>query len=343
MTEDQAGPSGQDSLKLIEQVGSIGTWNWFFSTGKMTWSQGLYDILGMDASAVEPDFALYNKILHPDDQLDITTPLAVVSNLKLMSRQFRIVRPNGELRWCHSHGRLIHTADGKPSHILGVIFDITETHFAFEAHKRLDNVMTAVRRLFDAVLWETAGDGTISNPMEWWRSTGLGNGRMIGWERLQFVHDEDRDMVREAWATAIRTKLPYSATYRGLASDGAYVTVLSRAMPVFNARDEIINWVGFTARHTPSLGTAPQTDSYLAPGALTPSLIRAARGYLDWTANELADKAEVSFSTIRRIETPGARNVREQSMTAVHRAFEQAGLRFVAAADGSVGIQAPST
>lgn len=73
---------------------------------------------------------------------------------------------------------------------------------------------------------------------------------------------------------------------------------------------------------------------------LTHAQVRAARAYLGWTALELAEKAGVSFSTVRRVEMPGPRAVRDGKLDAIRRAFTQSGVRFVVHDDGSVGIAA---
>ncbi|HEV2514100.1 MAG TPA: helix-turn-helix domain-containing protein [Devosia sp.] len=66
--------------------------------------------------------------------------------------------------------------------------------------------------------------------------------------------------------------------------------------------------------------------------------IRAARAYLGWTALELAEESGVSFSTVRRVEMPGHRAVRDENVAAIREAFSRHGVRFVSYADGSLGI-----
>ncbi|MFN3636375.1 MAG: transcriptional regulator [Rhizobium rhizophilum] len=70
----------------------------------------------------------------------------------------------------------------------------------------------------------------------------------------------------------------------------------------------------------------PKTDTVFSP-----ALCRAARGYLDWTQDDLATQSSVSRSTIRDFE--GQRHALHRSTEAQLRlAFEKAGLRFTNAA-----------
>jgi hypothetical protein len=73
---------------------------------------------------------------------------------------------------------------------------------------------------------------------------------------------------------------------------------------------------------------------------LTSAQIRAARGLLRWSAEELAREAALGLATIRRAE--GAEN--ETSMTlandlAVRRAFESAGVEFIDENGGGPGVR----
>lgn len=72
--------------------------------------------------------------------------------------------------------------------------------------------------------------------------------------------------------------------------------------------------------------------------SLTHAQVRAARAYLGWTAVELAEKAGVSFSTVRRVEMPGRRAVRDENLDAIREAFTRSGVRFVVHGDGALGI-----
>lgn len=61
---------------------------------------------------------------------------------------------------------------------------------------------------------------------------------------------------------------------------------------------------------------------------MTPAQCRAARALLAWTQDDLARAAEVGITTIRTFET-GVSQPRRAIMTAVRRALEEGGVRFV--------------
>lgn len=70
---------------------------------------------------------------------------------------------------------------------------------------------------------------------------------------------------------------------------------------------------------------------------LTPALCRAARGFLDWTQTDLADRSGVSRSTIRDYE--GSRHdVHRATEAQLRQAFEAGGVRFIPSDDKSIYI-----
>lgn len=70
---------------------------------------------------------------------------------------------------------------------------------------------------------------------------------------------------------------------------------------------------------------------------LTPALCRAARGFLDWTQNDLAERSGISRSTIRDYEADrhGTHRATESQLRL---AFEDGGVAFVPVAEGHLGV-----
>ena len=71
---------------------------------------------------------------------------------------------------------------------------------------------------------------------------------------------------------------------------------------------------------------------------LTPAQSRAARGWLDWSQEELANRSNVSLSTVRDFEK-GRRKPIGNNLQALQAALEAAGLRVVTRDGQAVGIE----
>lgn len=73
---------------------------------------------------------------------------------------------------------------------------------------------------------------------------------------------------------------------------------------------------------------------------ITGCQIRAARALLNWSAVELAKNAGLGVATIRRIElTDGLPSSNAQTLQALRRAFERAGIEFVGSPDDGPGVR----
>jgi transcriptional regulator with XRE-family HTH domain len=75
---------------------------------------------------------------------------------------------------------------------------------------------------------------------------------------------------------------------------------------------------------------------------ITPAQCRAARGLLDWTQQDLADHAGIGIVTVRHFEA-GVNEPRRATLEVVKRAFEAAGIEFIAPNDGGVGLRLKSS
>ncbi len=74
--------------------------------------------------------------------------------------------------------------------------------------------------------------------------------------------------------------------------------------------------------------------------ASTGGQIRAARGFLEWTASELAERAKVGLSTVRRAEdAAGIPALTKDNMDAIRRALEAGGVEFIAENGGGAGVR----
>ncbi len=65
--------------------------------------------------------------------------------------------------------------------------------------------------------------------------------------------------------------------------------------------------------------------------------VRAARALLNWSQDDLANRANVSARTLNYLEK-GMRHPQKQTLRDIERAFTEAGIEFLASADGTVGV-----
>ncbi|KJC50892.1 hypothetical protein UB31_11700 [Bradyrhizobium sp. LTSP849] len=71
---------------------------------------------------------------------------------------------------------------------------------------------------------------------------------------------------------------------------------------------------------------------------ISPMQCRAARGLLDWSQQDLADRAKVGIVTVRQLEA-GTHEPRRSTLQVVRLAFEAAGVLFIDENGGGAGVR----
>src|SRR3984893_15243832 len=94
-------------------------------------------IYGRSASAFFADPKLFMNIVHPEDRPPVAQMLPDLIEKGTMTIQYRIVRPDGEMRWLEDHTAIARDADGRPARFDGVASDITERKRLEERFRRV--------------------------------------------------------------------------------------------------------------------------------------------------------------------------------------------------------------
>lgn len=114
-------------LAEVQRLAHFGSWEWDVATDVVTWSDELYRIFGLVPGDLQPALGAILDRAHPDDRdmLGVTVRRAIADRVSY-ALDHRVVRPDGDVRWCHSRGTVIANGRGEQSRLYGVTIDITE-------------------------------------------------------------------------------------------------------------------------------------------------------------------------------------------------------------------------
>jgi PAS domain S-box-containing protein len=118
---------------LALAAGQMGSWDWDVSTYEIIWDEGQYRIFGVDPKTFRVNTDNIRALIHPDDwQRMEQARRRIAKNGQAYQMEYRVRRPNGELRWCI--GTVVTSLDGDGSvvRLSGVTVDITERKEAEE-------------------------------------------------------------------------------------------------------------------------------------------------------------------------------------------------------------------
>ncbi|MGP4110744.1 SpoIIE family protein phosphatase [Streptomyces sp. 4N509B] len=138
----------------------IGAWDWDVRSGDVTWTEPVPSWLDLPGHAFDGRMETWTSLIHPADLPTVMaeTERAIRSHGE-GEYEYRVRRADGSWAWVRTRGRVIADDQGRPTRMLGTLWDTTEAHNALESAGR------ALRQMSDGFV--AAGGGgviTFVNP-----------------------------------------------------------------------------------------------------------------------------------------------------------------------------------
>jgi two-component system sensor histidine kinase/response regulator len=123
-----------ERLSLAQRTAVAGIWDWDMRTGKLTWTDELFGLFGLDPATSEASFKTWRATLHPDDLAKAEKRIrdAIRDRVPLFN-EYRVILPSGEVRWIVAFGDTTYDAQGQACRMIGICIDFSERKEAAEA------------------------------------------------------------------------------------------------------------------------------------------------------------------------------------------------------------------
>jgi PAS domain S-box-containing protein len=130
-------------LRLALATSQMGVWEWDPATDNVYRSEETIEILG--DPALNWTLESYKKMLHTDDAGSVIGAFdRAVAEKGVYRIEYRIVRPDGEVRWISDIGRAEYDEKERPIRMVGTVQDITERK---QAEKDLIERQNAIKAM----------------------------------------------------------------------------------------------------------------------------------------------------------------------------------------------------
>lgn len=302
-------------------MGRLGVWAYSFSTGELVWSSGIHRLLGTDPAIDRPSLETSLRNVHQDDRKKLLDAYELSRQRIVPDQQFRVIHPNGFLRWLTSCAEIQYSKDGSPFQIAGLLVDITDQKSFLELFRRKERRQNTLADSFNFSFWSADNNGALTGVQQWRSCISLPS-KVLGWKWLQFVSESERDEVKRTWQQAVTVGKPHVSSFNLVISPPENIEVLVYAAPIIDDDGRILEWTGIVVRlHSASHASFSVREIKAAH-------IRAARALLNWSIGDLAKNSGVSVSSIRRFEGGEAPSIREHTLHAIEVALEKGGVEF---------------
>jgi PAS domain S-box-containing protein len=171
----QALQVSEERARLALEAGHMGTWWYDHRKATGGWSSQAALLLGLPEAKTTASVEDWRGIVHPDDaEKSLEALRAAVRGNGDYEDEYRIRRPNGEIRWINSKGRVSFDAQGKPTFFVGIFQDITERKqaedqqrfFLDELNHRVKNTLATVQSIAAQTLRSTKDTAQFKEAFE---------------------------------------------------------------------------------------------------------------------------------------------------------------------------------
>jgi PAS domain S-box-containing protein len=186
----------RDMLALAEECAGIGAWDIDLTTGLLRGTPQFFRIMGLEPTTEPVPIDTTRRLRHLDDRERVlrTFREALDSGVDCVEAEYRIIRPDGELRWIFGRSRVVRGDDGTPLRHSGVDVDITARK---QSESALRESEQRLRRVFEQSPVGKAVAGLDFRFREvnpaLCAMLGYSQDELVGRNFLDIVHPEDWD------------------------------------------------------------------------------------------------------------------------------------------------------
>ena len=130
-------------LDLGFAAAEIGSFDWDLVTNALYWDDRLMELFGYTRETFAEHIDSFSVRLHPDDRSRVEAAIArAVEHCGDYEADYRVVHPDGTVRWVAARGRVLCDPEGRPVRMLGAAYDTTDVHSAAEHLGRVLETMS---------------------------------------------------------------------------------------------------------------------------------------------------------------------------------------------------------
>jgi PAS domain S-box-containing protein len=260
--EDALRKSEERLTLALSAGGGVGTWDWDVASDRVycdTRFARLFSLDPQEAASGAPISAFLDAVYPQDLPLLEERIQHATDTGGEFASEYRIVQPDGLVRWVYARGRCHCDASGHPVRFPGVVFVITDRKEAEEAVRASEAHLRAMAESIPQMAWAADESGSIFwFNQRWYDYTGTTLEEMQGWGWQKVHHPDTLPRVLAAWKQAIATGEPFEMVFPLKGADGQFRSFLTLIKPVKDSVGNVLRWFGSNTDITDQTKTQEQ-------------------------------------------------------------------------------------
>jgi len=236
----------EELLSTALQYSNTVVWRWNIDEDKLEWWGKVKEVYGVDAADLG-NAAGFRKVVFPNDVAGVQEAIARNrASGSDLQHEFRIVRPDGEIRWIASRAGMLRDEQGHVYGMAGVNFDVTNRRTAEEERKQSDRDFRELTNVIPQIVFRTNALGAIDyRNQRYFEISGFTSEAEAAARWAEVLKPDERERTMEVWREGIASGRPFQLEFqlydRRLEQ---YRWYLARTVPVHGAEGETVRWIG---------------------------------------------------------------------------------------------------
>lgn len=234
-----------ERLMLATRAGNLGIWDWDITADRITWTDSLYELHGVNPEQFSPNLPGFAALVHPDDRAHVVSSIeASLAEKEVFEAEFRSVKPDGAIIWLYTHARVLRNG-GRPVRLVGATLDITERKRAELALSQSEQRFRTLAQHAPVGIFQADPQGACVFVNSYWcRLTGMTGeaARDGGW--MTAIYPDDRPRIMAAWSNAVTRRATFALEHRFLRPDGLVLWVIASAVQFRGPDGQILGYIG---------------------------------------------------------------------------------------------------
>ena len=149
-------PTAKDFLlRQVEHLTQSGTWEYDLTANRLSWSDGVFEMLGYQTKEFEVNFETGMSVIHPEDRAMAVKNLEeTIAEKKDYHVKKRLIKKNGEVIWVISKANFITNEVSGHIKLVGIFLNIQEFMETKEKLRTIEEVNRSLLNNLDGIFWE---------------------------------------------------------------------------------------------------------------------------------------------------------------------------------------------